>query len=499
MGNQPQITDFAPLFRPRVIAVAGMSTSKKTPANKFVEEVREFGFSGSVYAIHPTAVAVDGVNAFPSFAEVPEDIDYAYIAVAAHHLPELLRGANGRVRFAQVMSSGFAELADDEGKRLQRETLEAARSGGVRVLGPNCLGTYSPQGQMTFVDGAPTEAGSVGIVSQSGGLAVDCIRRGSRHGLRFSSVVTVGNSVDVDPAELLAHYLHDPDTHVIGLYLENCGRGRYLFELLNEARGKKPVVLLKGGRSEQGSRAAASHTGALASNDRMWVALCKQTGTILVETLDQFLDTLAVLQQHVIIPGHVTRNVALVGNGGGTSVLASDAFSRVGLGVPPLAPATIDGLKSLGLPPGTSVVNPVDTPAGTVAVRDGRVMQEILAITASDPDTDALVAHVNIAVLVAMSDNAGVLLTNLRESFQHAHDMQPPEKPFVVVGRSDGDPIVESHRRELAEVLSKRGVPVLAEMSDAAQVLGAIRHMEQVVANRVTTSTSYEPWPSRAT
>lgn len=481
--NDQAHTDFGPLFTPEAVAVAGMSTNKKTPANRFVADLREFGFRGPIYAIHPTACTVDGVPAYPGFDTLPEIVDYAYVAVAAQHLPELLRAAKRRVRFAQVMSSGFAELPGEHGKRLEEAAVAAARAGGVRMLGPNCLGTYSPRGRMTFVAGAPNEPGNVGLISQSGGLAVDFIRRGSGQGLRFSGVVTVGNSADVDPTELLAHYLDDPETHVVGLYLENCKRGRSLFELLNRARGNKPVVLLKGGRSEQGSRAAASHTGALASNDRMWVALCRQTGTILVETLDQFLNVLTVLQHHASTPGHVTRDVALVGNGGGTSVLASDAFWRAHLGVPQLAPSTIDSLQRLGLPPGTSLVNPVDTPAGTVSVREGRVMRDILTITAADPDTDALVAHFNLAVLVAMSDDPWLLLENLHEALQHTKQELPAGKAFVVVVRSDGDPVVETHRRELVQSLLACGIPVLEELIDAAHALGAIRGMEQALAN----------------
>lgn len=482
--TRPGRTDFDPLFHPHVVAVAGMSTSKKTIANRFVEDLRDFGFSGRVYAIHPRAESVDGIPAYPSLGATPEVVDYAYVAVPAAQVPDLLAGAGGNVRFTQVMSSGFAELPDDAGTSLQTETLTAARTGGLRLLGPNCLGTYSPRGRMTFISGVPAQAGSIGVISQSGGLAVDVIRRGSGRGLRFSGLVTVGNSADVDPTELLAHYLDDPDTRVIGMYLENCRRGRELFELLSEARGRKPVVLLKGGRSEQGSRAAASHTGALASDDRIWVSLCRQTGTALVETLDQFIDTLAVLQSRSLTPGHVTRNVALVGNGGGTSVLASDAFSRAGLAVPTLAEATVAKLDGLGLPPGTSLVNPVDTPAGTILVRDGQIMRDVLSVVAEDPDTDSLVAHFNLAILVAMTDDSELLLDNIAAALRHVHQVLPPEKRLVVVVRSDGDPEVEQHRRRLAQTLSEAHIPVMGELVDAAYSLGIVRGIERTVADR---------------
>src|SRR5262249_14378578 len=154
-----------------------------------------------------------------------------------------------------------------EGKELQEQLVQQARRGGVRVLGPNCLGTYSPRGKLTFPDDAPSELGTVGVVAQSGGLSTDIIKRGQWRGLGFSGLVTIGNSADVSPDELVRYYLDDPQTRAIGLYLEQIKEGRAFFELLRSERATKPVVILKGGRSKQGSLAAASHTGALAGDN----------------------------------------------------------------------------------------------------------------------------------------------------------------------------------------------------------------------------------------
>ena len=472
------------LFHPRTIAVAGMSTSRRGPANRFVSDLRDFGFDGQIFAIHPSATEIDGVPAYSSFAEVPTRINYAFIAVAAAQATKLLEEVGGNVDYAQVMSSGFGETGSAKGLQMEKDLVRAARDGGARVLGPNCLGTYSPQGRMTFVAGVPSESGVVGVVSQSGGLAIDFMRRGSRRGLRFSGVVTVGNSADIDPADLLAHYLADDETQVIGLYLETARQGRRLFELLLEARGRKPCVLLKGGRSEQGSRAAASHTGALASDDRIWVALCEQTGAILAESLDEFIDVLTCLQHLCLKRVSATRDIALVGNGGGTSVLATDALSRVGLRVGPFAEETILGLEALSLPPGTSVLNPVDTPATTVLVRDGEVMQDILRLVASDSATDALIAHANLAVLLASTDRPAQLLDNLFLAIHAASNAAAEDKHVLAVLRSDGDPPVEAARSELTERLRGVGVPVLHELTAAGTVLQGVRQVEEVWAQR---------------
>jgi acyl-CoA synthetase (NDP forming) len=181
------------------------------------------------------------------------------------------------VRFAQVMSSGFGEVA--AGRALERQLVEAARAAGVRILGPNCLGVYSPRGKVTFIGGASAEPGSVGVITQSGGLGVDIILRGQSRGLRYSGLVTIGNSADVGPADLVEYFLADPDTRVIGLYAEDIKDGRAFFRVLREARGAKPVVVLLGGQTGQGRHAAASHTGSLASGVEIWAVSRARPGS----------------------------------------------------------------------------------------------------------------------------------------------------------------------------------------------------------------------------
>ncbi|CCG05199.1 CoA-binding protein [Blastococcus saxobsidens] len=478
--EQDVLANFAPLFTPRAVAVVGMSGTKVTPANTFARHLREFGFSGNMYAIHPREREIDGLPVYPSFADLPERADYAYIAVPGQALFDLLAGANGKLRFGQVMSSGFGEVA--EGVELQRRLVEAARQAGVRIIGPNCLGTYSPRGRLSFVEGASAEPGSIGVVSQSGGLGVDILRRGKSRGLRFSGLVTVGNSADVDPAELLEFYLHDPETRTIGLYVEDVRNGRRLFELLRQATGRKPCVLLKGGRSSQGGRAAASHTGALVSDDRIWTALVQQTGLVQTDTLDEFLNALLILDRLTPNAGRVTENVVLFGNGGGTSVLATDAFSRQHFDVSPLSAEAIEALEALSLPPGTSVVNPIDTPAGTLSERDGEVARDILAAVTDKHTTDAVVVHINVAVIAHMTNRPDAILGNIEHGLAEAQENMRGKNHLVVVLRSDEDPSIEEFRRAMAERLRVLGVPVFREMPEAAVALGAMQRYERAVA-----------------
>src|SRR5471032_306503 len=209
---------YAPLFMPKTVAVVGASSKGNALPNVFIRRMREFGYAGEIYPIHPTATTIDGITAYPNLGATPQPVDYAYIMVSAAQIPDMLAVAAGRVKYAQVISSGFGEV--DEGKDLQQRLLNAARAGGMRLLGPNCLGIYTPRGKMTFAEIGPIEVGHVGVISQSGGLGTDIIRRGLSRGIKFSGLVTVGNCADITPSDLLEFYLADEQTKVIGCYIE---------------------------------------------------------------------------------------------------------------------------------------------------------------------------------------------------------------------------------------------------------------------------------------
>src|SRR3990172_3852521 len=220
------LEQFAPLFTPASVAIIGASASSVSAGNRFIRHMKTFGYGGRMYPIHPSADEIEGLKACASATDLPGVIDYAYVAVAAAQVPSVIRSLAGRVRIAQVMSSGFGETT--AGHRLEKQVAQAARDAGVRVIGPNCLGVYAPRGRMTFTERTSADPGVVGVVCQSGGLGIDIIRRGQNRGLRFSGLVTVGNCADVRPSELLEYFLESPDTSVVGLYLEGAGDGRRL-------------------------------------------------------------------------------------------------------------------------------------------------------------------------------------------------------------------------------------------------------------------------------
>ncbi|MDH3701616.1 MAG: CoA-binding protein [Alphaproteobacteria bacterium] len=476
-------TCFDALFRPNTIAVFGASTAGRGFANDFIQATLKLGFTGEIYPIHPNATEIEGLKAYPTLDATPSPIDYAFIGIGARHIPAILAAANGRVKFAQVISSGFGEMADG-GKALEAELVRAAHAGGMRLLGPNCLGTYSPGGRISYDRGTDGIVGPVGIISQSGGLTRDLLRRGGRRGIRYSAVLSMGNCADLSPSDMLEHFLDDPGTTVIGMYLEHIRDGRRFFEILRAAKARKPVVVLKGGRTQEGSRAAVSHTGALAGDDRMWTALARQTGSILVDTLEQMLDQLLILQHLTPNADKPTHSIALFGNGGGTGVLATDLFARNGLSVPRASDRTFATLKAMELPPGTSLDNPYDTPSGTLKVEDGLVAETLLREIVENESLDAMVVHINMPQFLNPNDRDRDVFGNLVRAAIRVREESVGKTHFVLVLRSDGEPEIEARKFEERNRALEMGVPVFDELPNAAVALAGLRDYEHYLNRR---------------
>jgi acyl-CoA synthetase (NDP forming) len=473
----PALERFRPLFEPRTVGVLGASAKGGIAlANTFIRRMKAFGFSGDLYPIHPEAAEIEGLPAYRSIAATPRPIDYAFVALGAERIAPLLAAAGGHLRFAQVISSGFSEV--EGGGALERDLVEKAHRGGVRVIGPNCLGTYSPRGGLTFPDNAPREVGSIGIISQSGGLTTNMIKRGQVKGVRFSGAVTAGNCADVTPADLLEFYLGDPLTRAIGCYLEDIKDGRRFFDLLRAAT--KPAVLLCGGRSAQGRLAAASHTGALAGDGRVWGALCAQTPCVEVATLDEFVDTLMTLQYVTLRPQRPTRRVVMFGNGGGTSVLGADFFAAHDLDVSPFAPGVRARLEALDLLPGSSVANPIDTPVATLQESGGEAARRILDIVYADAAPDAIALHLNMS---SFSGRGGVdPIDNIFTFIEDALNAHRDAAHFLLAFRTDGDPILEERKRKYRETAGRLGIPMFDEIPELAKALAAVAHLERRLA-----------------
>ncbi|MGC5016123.1 acetate--CoA ligase family protein [Streptosporangium sp. DT93] len=463
-GRPGQAQDFTALFEPRAVAVVGASASRPNFGNMFLGFYRATGVP--LVAVHPEASEIDGVPAVPSLADA--DVDYALVAVPAERCAEVVRQAAG-VAFVQVMSGGFGEAG---ASGLEAGLVGAAREAGTRLLGPNCMGVYSPRGGQTFIGGEPGPPGHVALISQSGGLAGEVVRVGERRGLAFSRVATVGNSADVTPAELLGWLGGDEQTSVVGMYLEDPRDGRALFEALLALRGRLPVVLLVGGRSGQGRRAAASHTGGMVGDGRVWRALADQTGAVLVGSQDDLIGTLCFFRSHAsrIVPSRTgPTGVLVIGPSGGASVLAADAFDAAGLSLAELPRGAREALAALGAgAPGTSPANPLEIPVGPRG-RPGLAGEAVAAILAHRPYPD-VVAHVNVQSFFTFGTSADPLHAYARALAQAQRDL--PGTRITLVTRN-GDCAPPGVEDEVRAIVSEAGIPVYRSMEAAAVAVAA--------------------------
>ncbi|MEV5540883.1 acetate--CoA ligase family protein [Saccharopolyspora shandongensis] len=400
-------------------------------------------------------------------------VDYAFVALSAARVGEALLAAAGRVRFAQVIASGFGET--EEGKTLEKTLVETVRRAGIRLIGPNCLGTHASAGRLSFIPDAPLTPGVTAVVSQSGGLSVDILRVGAMRGIDFHSVVSIGNGADVNAAELVASHLADDDVRVIGLYLESLAAAREVLDVLTTGEVRKPVVLLAGGRTSEGSRAATSHTGALAGNHRLWQAIARQAGMTLVDSLEDFASALHALSTIDLDIRSTGRQAILFGNGGGASVLGADALDRQGLSTSPLADSVIRQLDGLGLPPGNGLRNPIDVPAGTLAVRNGQVAEDMLKLVLAGSEPDILISHLNVGIIQRnLGESHGDVTGTIIDSIVHVRDEANSNTHHLLVLKTDGSQQTEELITGYAHRARSSGIPVFAAFEDAALAARAV-------------------------
>ncbi len=264
-----RMVDLHCLFYPRSVAVVG-NLSRPDSAGRlyYLGPLLELGYRGRVYAVDTKGKEVPGVPTYRSVKEIPGPVDLVMSCLPAKRTPALIvECRDAGVKVVQIFSAGFGEMDEPEARQAEQELRAAIRAGGPRVVGPNCMGVYCPESRVSFCADYPRSPGPVGLICQSGGITGCTIRAAADRGLGFSKVVSFGNAADVDECELLEYLTQDPETRIIAAYLEGTKNGTRLVEALRTAASTKPVVVLKGGVTNGGSRATASHTGALAGSD----------------------------------------------------------------------------------------------------------------------------------------------------------------------------------------------------------------------------------------
>ncbi|MEN3541016.1 GNAT family N-acetyltransferase [Microbispora sp. ZYX-F-249] len=380
-AHEAERNSLAHVFTPRSVAVVGASRDPARVGHRVLRNLSEGGFPGPIYPVNPRATEVCGLPAYPGLASLPGPAELAVIAVPAPSVLGVAREcARHRVRALVVLTAGFAEAG---GREAERELLHICREAGMRLIGPNCLGVVNTAARLHagFLPGRPP-AGPLGLMSQSGAVAAAVIERAGRLGLGVSSFASVGNKADVSGNDLLEYWEDDAATRVIALYLESFGNPRRFARIARRISARKPIIVVKSGRSASGSRAVRSHTAAAATPDIAVDALLRACGAIREDSVQDLLDTARLLASQPLPGG---PRVAIVGNSGGPQAMTADACERLGLVVPDLSHATAEALRAR-LRPAASVGNPVDLTAEADAADFAFAIATVLA----DPGTDAV-------------------------------------------------------------------------------------------------------------
>ena len=380
-----------PLFKPSSIVVIGASERKGSVGRAIMENLLGIDskrkFHGKIYAVNIKGGTVFGLKCYRSVLEIDDKIDLAVIAIPAPSVPKVLDecGAKG-VKGAIVISAGFSEVGE-EGRKLEEELLKVARKWGIRVIGPNCLGIYSPVSNLDTIfnpsdrQGKP-ELGNIAFLSQSGALGAAFLDYCAKENLGLSYFVSYGNAADVDESDLLLYLSEDPHTKVICMYLEGVKNGRKFVRVASEVSLKKPIIIFKSGKTRYGEKAAKSHTGALSGNAKIFEAVAKKCGIILVDTIEELFEVAKAFSKIDLPMG---KEIAIVTNGGGAGVIAADAVEEYGLVLKEF-PENIKAALRKILPPHASVENPVDILGDAPVERYEKVIRVVL-----DAKPDAII------------------------------------------------------------------------------------------------------------
>jgi acetyl coenzyme A synthetase (ADP forming)-like protein len=373
-------------LNPESIAVVGASRKPRTIGAALVRNLAACNFKGRVYPVNPDAGEIHGRKAYPDVRSIGSQVDLAVIALPAHLVEQSISDcAKAGVRSVVVISSGFGEVSK-EGREVEHRLKQLVRSSGMRMVGPNCMGVINtdPAVSMnaTFVPAWPPP-GNIGLLSQSGALGYAILERIKSLDLGLSSFVSVGNKVDVSGNDLLAYWAEDPRTNVIVLYLESFGNPRHFARVAPEVARRKPIVAMKSGRSAAGTRAASSHSAALASLDVAVDALFEQAGVIRTDTLEELIDVSCLLANQPVPPG---PRVGVITNAGGPGILLADACEARGLVLPELAPETANALRQI-LPPPAVPSNPIDM----IASAGPELYSAVIRLAGADPNIDSLI------------------------------------------------------------------------------------------------------------
>jgi acetyltransferase len=451
------MNDLEPILSPKSIAVVGASNRPGSLGLAVFRNLIDGGYQGILYPVNPKAKAVQGVKAYPSITDIPDDVDMCVLIIPSEQVEAIIEeSANKGIRGCIVITAGFKEIGG-HGVELEKRVRGAAKAHGVRMLGPNCLGAANtnPAVRMnaTFARKMPN-TGNIALVSQSGAMCVAMLDFAAGRNMGFSKFVSIGNKADIHETDLLRYLKDDPDTRVIIMYLEDISDGHAFIEVARDITLTvgKPILALKGGRSTEGARAAASHTGSMAGSDTAYDAIFMQGGIQRVEGVNDLFNYALAFSSQPLPKG---SRIAIVTNSGGPGIMATDALIRPGITLAQLSEETKAELRAK-LPPTASVANPVDL----IGDADAKRYEAAIRCTLEDESVDGAIVILAPAATTEIIETAKVVPRVIRDI----------DKPLLcsfmgLVDVSEG-----------VRYLEKNGVPNYPFPEDASRTMAAMFH-----------------------
>jgi acetyltransferase len=447
------------LFSPRSIAVVGASPRNTSPGRAVLRNLRSGGFGGAIHLVNPHYDSIEGVAAVKSCDDLPDAPDIVVIGVPPESVPAVVRDAAAKGAAAAIILT--AGLGHGPGS-LAEQCEQSARASGLRLVGPNCLGVLAPPAKLNASFAASTpQIGNLCVLSQSGAIATGLVEWAAVRGIGFSAIVSIGDSIDVDFADLLDYFAMDRGTRAILLYVESIKEARKFMSAARAAARAKPVLVVKSGRHAAGAKAAMTHTGALAGSDAVYDAAFRRAGFVRVRDLEELFAAAETL-------GHVTslaaNRLAILTNGGGIGVLAVDRLAELGGVLADISPTTMNRLEA-ALPPIWSHANPVDIAGDADASRYAIALEYLL----EDQDNDAVLVMNVPTALASAAEAANAVIAVVERHRKRVVSL----KPVFAVWVGGGE--------RASEIFNRAGVPDYATEADA---VGGFMHLVQYSESR---------------
>ncbi len=460
------VPDFKRLLEPETVAIVGASRSDAPGRYDFVSWYKRAGFKKMICPVNPKYDDIGGYKCYPSLKDIPGEIDIAIMMVPVDSILKGLKETpEGKIKFVVIITSGFGEVGRSD---YDEELLRTAREKGFRVIGPNCMGIYSRRGGMVHIFDQPTasDAGEVAIIAQSGGLSLNIVRAARNSGLTIDSSVSIGNQCDLCLEDFFEWFDADKEIKMIAGYAEDFKDGRRFIKIARDISRRKPVVLWKGGSTARGSRAAASHTGALAVTGAMWDGITRQTGIIPANDFGEIIELGRGLIWEKLPDG---PGVCLISSGGGFSISMTDLSVQAGLSVPLLSGGIREKLLGIIANVNTIVDNPIDLGAASYFPK---IVAEAISIIAEEDAVHSFIFHHFIYPFkgVGAREGSGEFLKAISEVRKRIN------KPVYIAFYMPftNFPEADEAKRETIDMLNELKIPYCSDIPKCVNMAGKI-------------------------